>query len=99
MKDQAEKMMAMYKAQTPVECAKKCPEWKAKKAPSHDEINEMVAESVKKSVKEIFQTRMKTLKERNHKHTNSDSDLEHEKYCIEDVSLDLQDVNVSETFA
>ena len=69
------------------------------KAPTHDEINEMVAESVKKSVKEIFETHMKTLKKCSHEDTNSDSDSEHEHYCMEDVGLDLKDVNVSETFA
>ena len=45
MKDQAERMKAMYKAQTPTEHAKKHQDWKAKRAPSHDKINEMVAES------------------------------------------------------
>ena len=62
MKDQAEKMKAMYKVQTPAECTRKHQEWKAKKAPTCNEINEMVAESVMKSVKEIFQSHMKTLK-------------------------------------
>ena len=62
-------------------------------------FNKMVAESVKKSVKEIFETHMKTLKKCSHEDTNSDSDLEHENYCMEDVSLDLEGVNVSETFA
>ena len=57
----------------------------------------MVAESVKKSVKEIFQTHMKTLKKCNHEDTNSNSDLEHENYCMDDISLDLKDINVSET--
>ena len=69
------------------------------KAPTHDEINEMVAESVKKSVKEIFETLMKTLKKHNCKDTDSDSDSKHENYHMKDVSLDLKDVNVSETFA
>ena len=59
----------------------------------------MVAKSVKKSVKEIFKTHMKTLKKHNCKDANSNSDLEHENYCMEDVGLDLEDVNVSETFA
>ena len=82
-----------------LECAKKCQEWKAKKASNCDEINKMVAESVKKSVKEIFKTHMKTLKKRNCEDTNSNSDLKHEYYCMEDVSLDLEDINASETFA
>ena len=59
----------------------------------------MVAESVKKSVKEIFETHIKTLKKCSHEDTNSDSDSEHEHYHMEDVSLDLEEVNVSETFA
>ena len=46
----------------------KCQKWKAKNASSHNKkINEMVAKSVKMSVKEIFQTHMKTLKQCNHK--------------------------------
>ena len=99
MKEQANKMKVTYKMQTPVKHAKKYQEWKAKKAPTHDEINEMMSESVKKSVKEIFQTHMKTLKKHSHEDTNSDSDSEHENYCMEDVGLDLKDINVSETFA
>ena len=63
----------MFRAQTPTEHAKKHMEWKAEKAPTHDKINEMVAESVKKSVKEIFETHMKTLKKRSRKDTDSDS--------------------------
>ena len=62
-------------------------------------FSKMVAENVKKSVKEIFQTHMKTLKKCNHEDTDSNSDLEYEYYCMEDVSLDLEDVNASETFA
>ena len=42
---------------------------------------------------------MKTLKKCSRKDTNSDSDLEHEHYHMEDVSLDLEEVNVSETLA
>ena len=57
----------------------------------------MVAESVKKSVKEIIETHVKALKK--HSCNDTDSDSEHEHYCMEDVSLDLKDVNVSETFA
>ena len=38
-----------------------------------------------------------TLKKCNRKDT--DSDLEHENYCMEDVDLDLEDVNASETVA
>ena len=85
--------------QTPAEHTKKCKEWKAKKAPTCDKINEMVAESVKKSVKEIFETHRKTLKKHSCKDTNIDSYSEQEHYCMEDVGLDLKDVNVSETFA
>ena len=59
----------------------------------------MVAESVKKSAKERFETHVKTLKKCSHKDTNSDSDSENEHYHMEDVGLDLKEVNVSETFA
>ena len=62
-------------------------------------FNKMVAENVKKSVKEIFQTHIKTLKKHNCEDTNSNSDLENENYCMEDVGLDLEDVNASETIA
>ena len=70
----------MYDAQSPTEHAKKHKEMKNKKAPTHNKINKMVAESVKKSVKEIFETHVKTLKKHNHKNTNSNSDLENEHY-------------------
>ena len=59
----------------------------------------MVAESIKKSVKEIFDTHAKTLKKCNRKDTDSDSDLEPEQSHMEEVSLDLKEVNVSENFA
>ena len=72
---------------------------KAKKAPTRNEINNMVVENVKKSVKEILETHVETLKKHSRGDTNSDSDLENEHYCMEDVSLDLEEVNVSETFA
>ena len=42
---------------------------------------------------------MKTLKKHNQEDTNSDSDSKHEYYRMEDVSLDLKDVNASETVA
>ena len=58
-----------------------------------------MAESVKKSVKEIFDAHAKTLKKHNHEDTDSDSDLEPEQYHMEEVSLDLEEVNVSENFA
>ena len=99
MKEQAERMKATYRMQTPTEHAKKHNEWKAKKAPTHNEINKMVAESVKKSDKEIFETHMKTLKKCSHEDTDSNSDSEHEHYHMEDVGLDLEDINVSEIFA
>ena len=99
MKEQAQQMKAMYDMQNPVECTKKHKEMKAKKAPTHDEINEMVAESVKKSVKEMFKAHIKTLKKCSREDTNSDSDLENEHYHMEDVGLDLEEVSVSETFA
>ena len=47
----------------------------------------------------ISQTHMKNLNKCNCEDINSKSDSEHENYCMEDVSLDLKDVNVSETFA
>ena len=50
-------------------------------------------------MKEIFETHMKALKKCSHEVTDSYSDLEHEHYCMDDVGLDLEDVNVSETFA
>ena len=56
-------------------------------------FNKMLAENIKKSVKEIFETHMKTLKKCNHEDTHSNSDSENENYCMEDVSLDLEDVN------
>ena len=72
---------------------------KAKKAPTRDEINNMVVENVKKSVKEIFKTHVETHKKCSRGDTDSNSDLENEHYCMEDVGLDLKEVNVSETFA
>ena len=43
MKEQAQQMKAMYDKQNLAEHAKKCKEMKAKKAPTHDKINKMVA--------------------------------------------------------
>ena len=59
----------------------------------------MVAKNVKKSVKEIFETHMTTLKKHNHEDTDSDNDLENENYHMEDVGLDLEDVSASKTMA
>ena len=59
----------------------------------------MVAKNIKKSVKEIFETPMKTLKKCNHEDTDSDSDSKNENYCMEDVGLDLEDINASKTVA
>ena len=92
-------MKAMYEMQDPAKCAKKHKQWKSKKAPTCKEINELVAESVKKSMKEIFDAHTKTLKKCNREDTNSDSDLEPEQYHMEDAGLDLKEVNVSENFA
>ena len=72
---------------------------KVKKAPTCNEINNMVVENVKKSVKEIFETHVETLKKHSCWDTDSNSDPENEHYCMEDVGLDLEEVNVSETFA
>ena len=72
---------------------------KAKKAPTHNEINNMVVENVKKSVKEIFEPHVETLKKCSCGDTDSNSDLENEHYRMEDVSLDLEDININETFA
>ena len=58
-----------------------------------------VTKNIKKSVKEIFKTHMTTFKKHNREDTNSDSDSKHEYYCMEDVSVDLDDVNASETIA
>ena len=49
----------------------------------------MMTKNIKKSVKEIFETHMKTFNKRNHEDTNSDSDSKHEYYHMEDVSVDL----------
>ena len=62
-------------------------------------FNKVVAKNVKKSVKEIFETHIKIPKKCSHEDTDSDSDLEHENYCMEDVSLDLEDINASKTVA
>ena len=62
-------------------------------------FHKMVAKKIKKSVKEIFETHVETLKKCSHRDNNSDSDLENEHYHTEDVSLDLKEVNVSESFA
>ena len=59
----------------------------------------MVTKNFKKSVKEIFETHMKTFNKRNHKDTDSDSDSKHEYYHMEDVSVDLEDINASKTVA
>ena len=99
VKEQISCMKAMYEVQDPAEHAKKHKEWKSKKAPTCKEINKLVAESVKKSVKEIFDAHAETLKEHNCENTDSDSDLEPEQYHMEEVSLDLEEVNVSENFA
>ena len=92
-------MKAMYNVQDLAECAKKHKEWKSKKAPTCNEINKMVIENIKKSVKEIFDVHAETLKNCNCKDTNSDSDLEPEQYHMEEVGLDLKEVNVSENLA
>ena len=38
---------------------------------------------------------MITLKKHNHKDTDSNSNLENEYYCMEDVGFNLKDVNAS----
>ena len=72
---------------------------RARRLPVPMKFNKMVAKNAKKSVKEIFETHMKTLKKRNHEDTNSDSDSEHENYRMENVGVDLEDVNASKTVA
>ena len=62
VKEQISHMKAMYDAQDLAECAKKCKEWKSKKAPTLNEINKMVVENVKKSVKKIFDAQPKASK-------------------------------------
>ena len=59
----------------------------------------MMTKNIKKSVKEIFETHMKTCNKHNHEDTHSDSDLKHEYYQMEDVSVYLEDINASETIA
>ena len=87
-------MKVMYKVQTLAEHAKKQKESKAKKAPTrneindtHDEINDMVVENIKKSVKEIFETHVETLKKRSCRDTDSNGDLENEHYHMEDANF------------
>ena len=94
VKEQILCMKAMYNVQDLAKCAKKCKEWKSKKAPTCNEINKMVVENTKKSVKEIFDAHAKTLKKHNREDTDSDSDLEPEQYHMEEVGLDLEEVNV-----
>ena len=60
--------------------------------PDAIKFNNMVAKNVKKSVKEIFETHMTTLKKHNCKDTDGDNDLENKNYRMEDVSA-------SKTFA
>ena len=67
-------MKVMYDMQTPAEHTKKQKEAKAKKAPTRDEINNMVVKNIKKSVKEIFETHVETLKKCSRGDTDSDSD-------------------------
>ena len=62
VKEQIQHMKVMYDMQDPAEHAKKHKEWKSKKAPTFDKINEMVVENVKKSVKEFFEMHQKSLK-------------------------------------
>jgi hypothetical protein len=64
----------MYKAQSSSEHNKKKCEWKNKKSLHHNEINDMVAETVKKSMKEIFQTQMKSNNKCTRDDSNTDSD-------------------------
>ena len=66
---------------------------------SQKNSTKMVTKNFKKSVKEIFETHMKTLKKCNQEDTDSDSDLEYEYYHMKDVGLDLEDINASETIA
>ena len=70
-----------------------------KRLPVTIKFDKMVAKYIKKSVKEIFETRMKTLKKHNHEDTDSNSDSKNENYRMEDVSVDLEDVNASTTIA
>ena len=95
VKEQIQHMKAMYDIQDPAKHAKKCKEWKSNKAPTHDEINKMVVENVKKSVKEFFETHTKNLKKCNREDSDTDSDSEHEHYHMEDARLNLEEVNHS----
>ena len=42
---------------------------------------------------------MITLKKHNQEDTDSNSTLENEYYCMEDVSFNLKDINASDTIA
>ena len=70
-----------------------------RKLPVAIKFDKMVAKNIKKSLKEIFETHMKTFKKCNREDTDSDSDSEYENYRMEDVGLDLKDVSASETIA
>ena len=72
---------------------------KEKKTPNRDEINEMVAKQVKKSMEESFQTYMQKLGKRNRNESDSDSDSDHENYRMDDAGLDLEEVKVCEIHA
>ena len=99
MKEQAGRMKAMYKAQSTTERDKKKREWKNKKSIDRDEINQMVADTVKQSMKEIFQTQMKSKNKRTRDESDTDSDSDNEHYRMENVDFDLEEINVSEMLA
>lgn len=99
MCEQAKCMRETYKAQSSSECNQKHHEWKEKKTPSGNEINNMVEKQVKKSMEESFQTYMKKLGKCNCNETDSDSDSDNENYCMDEVNLDLEEVKVHEIHA
>ncbi len=80
MQEQAKRMKETYKAQPSSERSQKHREWKEKKTPNHNEINEIVAKQVKKSLEESFQTYVQKLGKHNLNESDSDSDSDHENY-------------------
>jgi hypothetical protein len=102
MHEQAKHMKETYKAQSSYERSQKHREWKEKKekkASNCDEINALVAEQVKKSMEESFQTYMQKLGKHNCNESDSDSNSDNEHYRMDNANLDLEEVKVCEIHA
>ena len=99
LKEQATRMKEMYKAKSSSERNKKKREWKNKKSLDRDEINQMVTDTVKKSMKEILQTQMKNNKKRTRDESDADSDSDNDHYRMDELNLSLEEINVSEMLA